>query len=103
MHYFNVHTENLQRAAEFSPLTYNSKRRSIFDDYTTEMVKKRSAFRDVKRVLHSCPGLRFGIFFPTVLRIITADEVLHEFTEPSATQIFVCKNVRFTETVDNDS
>ncbi|KAL0146627.1 hypothetical protein M9458_057967 [Cirrhinus mrigala] len=99
VHYFHVRTEILQRAAKLSPLNYDGKRLSIFADYTTAVAKKRSAFRDVKRVLHSCPGVRFGLVFPAVLRITTADGVSHKFVEPSVALDFICKNVKSTETV----
>ncbi|RXN15687.1 putative transposase element L1Md-A101/L1Md-A102/L1Md-A2 [Labeo rohita] len=103
VHYFHVRTEILQRAAELSPLNYDGKRLSIFADYTTAVAKKRSAFRDVKRVLHSCPGVRFGLFFPAVLRITTADGVSHKFVEPSVALDFIRKNVKSTESVGNDT
>ncbi|RXN02936.1 putative transposase element L1Md-A101/L1Md-A102/L1Md-A2 [Labeo rohita] len=103
VHYFHVRTEILQRAAELSPLNYDGKRLSIFADYTTAVAKKRSAFRDFKRVLHSCPGVRFGLLFPAVLRITTADGVSHKFVEPSVALDFIRKNVKSTETVGNDT
>ncbi|KAL0181752.1 hypothetical protein M9458_024158, partial [Cirrhinus mrigala] len=65
VHYFHVRTEILQRAAELSPLNYDGKRLSIFADYTTAVAKKR-----------------FGLLFPAVLRITTADGVSQKFVEP---------------------
>lgn len=103
VHYFHVRTDILQRAAELSPLNYDGKRLSIFADYTTAVAKKRSAFRDVKRVLHSCPGIKFGLLFPAVLRITTADGVSHKFVEPSEALDFIRKNLKSTEAVGNDT
>lgn len=96
VHYFHVRTEILQKAAELSPLNTNRKRLSIFADYTTAVAKKRASFRVVKRVLHSCPGVKFGLLFPAVLRITLADGVSHKFTESSAALDFVRKNVKST-------
>lgn len=103
VHFFHVRTEILQRAADLSPLYYSGKRLSIFADYTTAVAKKRASFRDVKRILHSCPGVKFGLLFPAVLRITLPDGVSHKFTEPSAALNFVRSNVKPADASGSES
>ena len=66
---FQVRNQILRRAGEASPLSYMGRRISIFPDFTPTVAKKRAAFPAVKRELHSCPNVKFGILYPATLRI----------------------------------
>lgn len=93
VHYFQARDEILRRAAQLSPLTHDGNKLSIFADYTTAVVRKRAAFRDTKRLLHSCPGVKFGLLFPAVLRITLPNGAVHKFEDPVAALDFIKKTV----------
>ncbi|KAI4832981.1 hypothetical protein KUCAC02_015915 [Chaenocephalus aceratus] len=89
VHYFHIRNEILRRAGELSPLLCQGKRISIFADYTSTVAKKRAAFGTVKRQLHSCPGIKFGLLYPAVLRITLPSGDTHRFEDPTAANDFV--------------
>lgn len=94
VHYFHIRNEILRRAGELSPLLYRGKRISAFADYTSTVAKKRAAFGGVKRQLHSCPGIKFGLMYPAVLRITLSDGRAHRFEDPAAASDFVNKHLK---------
>ncbi|KAI4829004.1 hypothetical protein KUCAC02_023068 [Chaenocephalus aceratus] len=49
----------------------------------------RAAFGTVKRQLHSCPGIKFGLLYPAVLRITLPSGDTHRFEDPTAANDFV--------------
>ena len=69
VHYYHVRDQILHQAGEASPLLYRGKRLSIFPDFTASVAKIRVMFGNTKRLLHTCPGVKFGLFFPAELRI----------------------------------
>ncbi|KAI4808375.1 hypothetical protein KUCAC02_000437 [Chaenocephalus aceratus] len=84
----------LERAAtdhsgRITELEATGKRISIFADYTSTVAKKRAAFGTVKRQLHSCPGIKFGLLYPAVLRITLPSGDTHRFEDPTAANDFV--------------
>lgn len=93
VHYFQARDEILRRAAQLSPLMHDGNKISVFADYTTAVVKKRAAFKDSKRLLHSCPGVKFGLLFPAVLRITLSNGAVHKFEDPAAASDFIKKTV----------
>lgn len=96
VHFLHVRNDILRRAGETSrnsPLLYQGKRLLIFPDYTSSVAKKRAAFVDVKRRLHSCPDVKFGLRFPAVLRISLPDGATHSFEDPVAAMDFVKANI----------
>lgn len=94
VHFFHIRSQILQRAGESSPLLYNGKRISIFPDYTSSVAKKRAAFVPVKRILHSYPGVKFGLLFPATLRITMPNGTSHRFEDPTVATDFVNKNCK---------
>lgn len=91
---FQVRNLILRRAGECSPLNYKGKRLSIFADFTQAVAKKRAAFAAVKKELHSCPGVKFGLMFPAVLRITPADGQMRRFEDPERAMDFVVKKLK---------
>ncbi|KAK5879403.1 hypothetical protein CesoFtcFv8_024712 [Champsocephalus esox] len=61
--------------------------------YTQAVAKQRAAFRDVKGMLRGCDGVKYGLWYPSVLRITTPDGKRHSFTDPGEAKDFVLRNV----------
>lgn len=95
VHFFHVRNDILKRSGEASPLIYRGKRISIFPDYTTAVAKKRATFGPVKHQLRACPGVKFGLIYPAVLRLTLPDNSTHRFEDPTAAADFV-KNIKTT-------
>uniref|UniRef100_A0AAX7UGL5 L1 transposable element RRM domain-containing protein n=1 Tax=Astatotilapia calliptera TaxID=8154 RepID=A0AAX7UGL5_ASTCA len=91
VHYFHVKEQLLRLAGANSPLLYQGRRISIFPDFTPAVAKKRSQFTGVKRLLHSCPGIKFGLFYPAELRVTLPDGVIRKFTDPASATDFANK------------
>ena len=97
VHFFHVRNDLLRRAGEASkdsPLLYQGKRLFLFPDYTSAVAKKRAAFTDVKRLLHSCPGVKFGLRFPATLRITLPGGDTHTFGDPATAMDVVKVNLK---------
>lgn len=97
IHSFQACNEILRHTAQLSPLTHDGNKLSIFADYTmadytTAVVRKRAAFRDTKCLLHSCPGVKFGLLFPAVLQITLPNSAVHKFNGPVTASDFIKKN-----------
>lgn len=58
------------------------------------MAKKRAAFTPVKKELHSCPNVKFGLRFPATLQIVLPGGEVHRFEDPNLALDFVRKNVK---------
>lgn len=101
IHYFHIRNKILRRAGELSPLLYRGKKISIFADYASSVAKKRAAFSIVKRQLHSCPGVKFGLVFPAVLRITLPGGDTHRFEDPAAADDFINKKLKRVVTPDD--
>lgn len=96
VHFFHVINDIMRRAGEASwasPLLYRGKQ-LFFSDYTSLVAKKRAAFMDVKRQLHSCPGVKFGLRFPAVLRITLPSGATHTFEDLAPEMDFVKANIK---------
>ncbi|XP_035508028.1 uncharacterized protein LOC118320994, partial [Morone saxatilis] len=81
---FQVRNQILRRAGEAFPLSYMGKRISIFPDFTAAVAKKRAAFAAVKKELHSCPNVKFGLLYPATLRITLPGGQTHRFEDPTS-------------------
>lgn len=98
---FQQRNEIIQKASSSAPLFYQGKRVSVFPDFTASVAKKRAAFTKVKKELHSCPGVKFGLFYPAVLRITLPSGQAHRFEDPAIAMDFVHKRIKTV--VDPDS
>lgn len=98
---FQQRNEIIQKASSSAPLFYQGKRVSVFPDFTASVAKKRAAFTKVKKELHSCPGVKFGLFYPAVLRITLSSGQAHRFEDPAIAMDFVHKRIKTV--VDPDS
>ncbi|KAJ8404445.1 hypothetical protein AAFF_G00337120 [Aldrovandia affinis] len=84
----------LKRSGDASPLLYKGRRVSIFPDYTTAVAKKRASFGDVKRQLRACPGVKYGLIYPAVLRLTLPDSSTHRFEDPAVAADFIKNRVK---------
>lgn len=97
VHYFHVRNEILRRAGDASqaaPLLYRGKRIFVFPDYTAAVSRKRAAFQPVKRLLHSCPGVKFGLLFPATLKITLPGGTSHSFEDSELAMDFVNTSIK---------
>ena len=91
---FQMRNDILRKARELSSLHYNGKRVYIFPDFTAAVAKKRAAFAPVKKALHSCPGVKFGLIFPATLRVTLPSGQLRTFEDPDLAMDFVKDNLK---------
>lgn len=98
---FQVRNHILRRAGEASPLSYMGRRISIYPDFTPAVAKKRAAFASVKKVLHSCPNVKFGLLYPATLRITLPGGQTHRFEDPALALDFIEKNIKKGVTPDS--
>uniref|UniRef100_A0A3P9J1C5 L1 transposable element RRM domain-containing protein n=1 Tax=Oryzias latipes TaxID=8090 RepID=A0A3P9J1C5_ORYLA len=91
---FQQRNEILRKAGASAPLLYQGKRVMIFPDFTATVSKKRAAFAKVKKELRSCPGVKFGLFYPAVLRITLSGGQHHRFEDPVLAMEFVEKHLK---------
>lgn len=91
---FQIRNDILRKARELSSLHYNGRRVFIFPDFTAAVAKKRAAFATVKKALHSCPGVKFGLIFPAILRVTLSNGQLRTFEDPELAMDFVRDNLK---------
>lgn len=94
VHYFHVKEQILRRAGDAAPLLFQGKKLSVFPDFAPAVAKKRSQFAGVKRLLHNCPGIKFGLFYPAELRISLPDGAVHKFIDPAVATDFVTRDLK---------
>lgn len=97
---FQVRNQILRQAREASPLLFMGRRISIFPDFTPTVAGKRAAFAKVKKELHSCPNIKFGLLYPATLRITLPGGQTHRFEDPALASVFVEKNIKKVVTPD---
>ncbi|CAB1446947.1 unnamed protein product [Pleuronectes platessa] len=78
---FQVRNAILRRAGQSSPLLHNEKRVHIFLDFTPTVARRRAAFVQVKRELHACAHVKFGLRYPATLHITMSGGQTHRFEE----------------------
>ncbi|KAJ8381156.1 hypothetical protein SKAU_G00019340 [Synaphobranchus kaupii] len=93
VHYFHMREEILRRAREAAPLLHQGKRLSIFADFAPAVAKMRAEFGNAKRLLRTCPGVKFGLFYPAELRITLPGGALRKFTDPAAAVNFINRDL----------
>lgn len=94
VHYFHVRDQILRRVGETSPLLHLGKRLSIFPDFSPSVAKKRLEFVDAKRLLHTCPGVKFGLYYPAELRVTLPGGALRKFTDPALAMDFINRDLK---------
>lgn len=88
LHYHSDCVEVLKRAREKRQLKVGDMSISIFPDFTAKTARARSAFNDVRRLLRSIPGVKFGFLHPAKLRV-TFNGVERQFNSPDLAKSYV--------------
>ena len=83
-HYYKEREAILRKAAKAKELTTPvGDRIWIHPDYTQTVMKQRTAFREVKKIIKDCDGVEYRLRYPAVLLINTkSDGQQHSFTDP---------------------
>ncbi len=92
MHHGDVKDHILRLSSQKTQLSYRGKRVHIFPDYALEVVKKRAAFTDVKRLLKDIPDVKFGLRFPAKLWI-TFQGQEKSFDDPKLAMSYIHENI----------
>lgn len=92
-HYFTE--KELKKAMEMkSVTTADGDHIRILPDFTQSMNKQRAAFTEVRGLHWGCEGVRYGLRYPAILRITTADGQEASFKDPKLAKEFVLKKVK---------
>ncbi|KAG9267588.1 hypothetical protein AMEX_G18444, partial [Astyanax mexicanus] len=92
LHYDGDAAEILRRVRDQAPLSYNGKRIAIYPDYTATVAKARASFTSVRKMLRGKQGIRYGLLFPTRLRLTYRNEE-KEFLDATEALDYVQKNI----------
>lgn len=93
-HYFSEKESLLKKAIEMkSVTTADGDHIRILPDFTQTVSKQRAAFTEVRGLLRGCEGVRYGLRYPAILRITTADGQEASFKDPKLAKEFVLKRV----------
>lgn len=93
-HYYQEKEEILRKAGQMKQLTTgDGDKIRIQPDYTQAVAKQRAEFNEVRGLLRSCEGIRYGLWYPAELRITTPDGVRTSFKDPKQAKDFIMKNL----------
>ena len=94
-HYYQEKEEMLRKAGQMKQLTTgDGDKIRIQPDYTQAVAKQRAEFNEVRGLLRSCEGIRYGLWYPAELRITTLDGVRTSFKDPKQAKDFIMKNLK---------
>ena len=99
---FQARNDILRRAGRSFTLLHNGKRVHIFPDFTPTVAKRRAAFVQVKRELHTCANVKFGLRYPATLHITMSGGQTHRFEDPDQALEFVNKRLKKNPAPEND-
>ena len=99
---FQVRNAILRHAGRSAPLLHNGKRVHIFPDFTPTVAKRRAAFAQVKRELHACANVKFGLRYPATLHITMSSGQTHRFEDPDQALEFVNKSLKKNPALESD-
>lgn len=94
-HYYQEKEEILREAGQMKQLTTgDGDKIRIQPDYTQAVSKQRAEFNEVRGLLRSCEGIRYGLWYPAELRITTPDGVRTSFKDPKQAKDFIMENLK---------
>lgn len=73
----------------------------IFPDFTPAVAKRRATFIKVKRELHACANVKFGLRYLATLHITTPCGMTHKFKDPDKALEFVNKRLKKNQSAEN--
>lgn len=89
-HYFQERELLLKKAAQRREIvTSDGDKIHLQPDYTQKVMKQRSAFNEVRGILRSYEGVRYGLFYPAELRITAKDGMRRSFKDAKQAMDFV--------------
>lgn len=68
-HYHSDCVDILRQARELRQIKVRGLTISVFPDYTAKIARARAAFNEIRRQLRGIEGARYGLVYPTRLRI----------------------------------
>lgn len=96
-HYYQEKEEMLRKAGQMKQLTTkDGDKIRIQPDYTQAVAKQRAEFNEVRGLLRTCEGIRYGLWYPAEMRITTSDGVRTSFKDPKQARDFIMKNLKRT-------
>lgn len=94
-HYYREKEEILKKAGQMKHLTTgDGDNIRIQPDYTQAVAKQRAEFNEVRGLLRTCEGIRYGLWYPAELRITASDGVRTSFKDPKQAKDFIMKNLK---------
>ena len=91
---FQVKNAILRHAGQSSPMLHNGKKVYIFPDFTPTVAKWRVAFVQVKKELHTCTNVNFGLRYPATLHNTMSSGQTYRFEDPDQALEFVNKRLK---------
>ncbi|CAB1422910.1 unnamed protein product [Pleuronectes platessa] len=85
-----------------SPLLHNGERVQIFRDFTPTVARRRAAFVQVKRELHACANVKFGLRYPATLHTTMSGGQTHRFEDLDQALQFVNKRLKKNPAPESD-
>lgn len=93
-HYFQEKEEILRKAATLRQLkTSDGDTVRVLPDFTQAVTRQRAAFTEVRNLLRSCEGIRFGLWYPADLRITLEDGTQVSFRDPDKAKTYVLEKL----------
>lgn len=89
-HRYIVKETVMSWAKSHKDMSYKGHKIKIYEDFSTEVAKKRAAFNKVKSLLYQ-KGVRFGMLYPARLRV-SRNGVERIFDSPEAAETFYHQN-----------
>lgn len=93
-HYFSEKEAILRKAVEKRLLTTaDGDKIRVLPDFTLTVSRRRAAFNEVRSMLRSCEGVRYGLMYPATLRITTSEGREIRFDDPEKAKVFLRSNM----------
>ena len=94
-HYFQEREEILKKARQAKKATTaDGDVVHVHQDFTHAVAQQRAKFNEVRGLLRSCDGVRYGLWYPAELKITTSDGRCTSFKDPIKARDFIQKNLK---------
>lgn len=93
-HYFQEKEEILGKAVTLRQLkTSDEDTVRVLPDFTQAVTRQRAAFNEVRNLLRTCEGIRFGLWYPADLRITLEDGTRVSFRDSDKAKAYVLEKL----------
>lgn len=97
-HYLQEKEAMLRKAGEIRQLTTgDGDQIRVQPDYTQAVAKQRAEFNEVRGLLRTCEGIRYGLWYPAELRITTSNGERTSFKDPKRAKDFIMNTLKRKE------